>query len=230
MAENVRPYTLIRSDRKTVSIQIHEGGVIVRAPKRLAKREIDRFVADHAAWIESHLALSPVPQPLAFGDTVPLWGREVRLVPDKSRHIAPRRIPEGVLAGDTLSFPADTSSLAAAMHKWYETETRRVLLPYCHTLAESYGVADRLHAVSVTHPKKRWGSCTSAGSIRINAMLSALKPEIGAYVLTHELAHLLHMNHSAAFWAQVEAWLPGAIGLRELLRQAERRLAAQKWG
>ena len=229
MAKNVRPYTLIRSDRRTVSIQIHEGCVIVRAPKRLAKREIDRFVADHAAWIESHLALSPVPQPLAFGDTVPVWGREARLVPDDTRRTTPRRIPEGILSGDTLSFPADTPSLAAAMRKWYETETKRVLLPFCYTLAERYGVADRLQAVSVTHPKKRWGSCTSAGSIRINAMLSALEPEIGEYVLTHELTHLLHMNHSAAFWAQVEAWLPDAVELRNRMRRVEVRLAAQKW-
>lgn len=41
MAENVYPYTLIRSDRRTISIQIRAGEVIVRAPKRLAKREID---------------------------------------------------------------------------------------------------------------------------------------------------------------------------------------------
>ncbi len=229
MAENIRPYTLIRSDRRTVSIQIHEGCVIVRAPKRLAKREIDRFVADHAAWIETHLALSPAPKPLAFGDTVPVWGRETRLVPDDTRRTTSRRIPEGTLSDGTLSFPADTPSLAAAMRKWYETETKRVLLPFCYTLAERYGVADRLQAVSVTHPKKRWGSCTSAGSIRINAMLSALEPEIGAYVLTHELAHLLHMNHSAAFWAQVEAWLPDAVELRNRMRRAEVRLAAQKW-
>lgn len=229
MAENVRPYTLIRSDRKTVSIQIHEGCVIVRTPKRLAKREIDRFVADHAAWIETHLALSPAPKPLAFGDTVPVWGREVRLVPDDTRRTTSGRIPEGTLSDGTLSFPADTPSLAAAMRKWYETETKRVLLPFCYTLAEKYGVADRLQAVSVTHPKKRWGSCTSAGSIRINAMLSALEPEIGAYVLTHELAHLLHMNHSAAFWAQVETWLPDAVELRNRMRRAEVRLAAQKW-
>ena len=229
MAENVRPYTLIRSDRKTVSIQIHEGCVIVRAPKRLAKRDIDRFVTDHAAWIESHLVFSPVPKPLAFGDTVPVWGREARLVPDDMRRTTPRRIPEGTLSDGILSFPADTPSLVAAMRKWYETETKRVLLPFCYTLAERYGVAERLQAVSVTHPKKRWGSCTSAGSIRINAMLSALEPEIGAYVLTHELTHLLHMNHSAAFWAQVEAWLPDAVELRNRMRRAERRLAAQKW-
>lgn len=229
MADYILPYTLIRSDRRTISIQIREGEVIVRAPERMAMREIDRFVLAHTAWIESHLALSPVPRPLSFGDTVPVWGCEVRLTPDPARHTIPHRIPEGILAGDTLSLPADTPSLAAAMRKWYETETKRVFLPLCQALAEKYGVADRWKAVSVTHPRKRWGSCTSAGSIRLNAMLSAMDPAIGAYVVTHELAHLLHMNHSASFWAQVGAWMPEYRERLDGLRQAERRLAGQKW-
>ena len=229
MADYILPYTLFRSDRRTISIQIREGEVIVRAPKRLAKREIDRFVAAHTTWIESHLAFSPIPMPLSFGDTVPIWGREVCLTPDPARSTTPHRIPEGFLAGDTLSFPLDTPSPAAAMRKWYETETERVLVPLCRSLAEKYGVADRLRSLSVTHPKKRWGSCSSNGSIRLNAMLSAMEPEIGTYVLTHELAHLRHMNHSTAFWTQVETWLPDAGALRERLRQAERRLAKQKW-
>lgn len=229
MAKNICPYTLIRSDRRTVSIQIAAGEVIVRAPRRLAKREIDRFVTSREAWIQKHLAVSPIPKLLSFGDTVPIWGREVRLAEDHARHTIPHRIPEGILSCDTLSFPADTPSLAAAMHTWYESETKRVLLPLCSSLAEKYGVADRLKAVSVTHPKKRWGSCSSGGSIRIHAMLSAMAPEIGAYVITHEMAHLLHMNHSAAFWNEVETWLPETAELREKLRQAERRLAEQKW-
>ena len=135
MADYILPYTLIRSDRRTISIQIRAGEVIVRAPKRLAKWEIDRFVAVHTTWIESHLDLSPVPMPLSFGDTVPIWGREVRLTPDSARSTTPHRIPEGFLAGDTLSFPLDTPSPAAAMRKWYETEPERVLVLLSRSLA-----------------------------------------------------------------------------------------------
>ena len=60
-------------------------------------------------------------------------------------------------------------------------------------------------------------------------MLAAADPETGKYVLTHEIAHLFHMDHSAAFRAQVEAWLPEWKNLRTALRMTEKRLAGQKW-
>ena len=50
-------YTLIKSDRKSIALQIKNGEIIVRAPKRMKKREIDSFVDAHIAWIEEHLAL-----------------------------------------------------------------------------------------------------------------------------------------------------------------------------
>ena len=52
-------YTLVRSNRKTLCVSITpEGEVIVRAPQRLAKREIDRFVAAHAEWIAAHVEMA----------------------------------------------------------------------------------------------------------------------------------------------------------------------------
>lgn len=44
-------YTLIKSDRKTVSLQIRDGETIVRTPKKMKKKDIDRFVCEHADWI-----------------------------------------------------------------------------------------------------------------------------------------------------------------------------------
>ena len=56
-------YTLIRSDRRTISIRITPDGVQVRAPRRAAKAEIDRFVESKRSWIEAHLAKRPPSQP-----------------------------------------------------------------------------------------------------------------------------------------------------------------------
>ena len=60
---NSFPYTLIRSDRKSIGIRITADGVVVRAPKRLPAAEIDRFVQSKRNWIETHLAKIPAPQP-----------------------------------------------------------------------------------------------------------------------------------------------------------------------
>ena len=57
--ENPIPYRLIRSDRKSIGIQITADGVIVRAPKRLSAAEIDRFVQSKRSWIEAHLSKIP---------------------------------------------------------------------------------------------------------------------------------------------------------------------------
>lgn len=67
-----------------------------------------------------------------------------------------------------------------------------------------------LHPRSVTYrnQKSRWGSCSSQGRINLNWRLIAFRPEIQDYVLVHELAHLVHQNHSKNFWALVALYIP----------------------
>jgi len=64
-----------------------------------------------------------------------------------------------------------------------------------------------------------WGSCSSQGVVRLNWRLVQAPPAILDYVIAHELAHLLHMNHSKAFWAEVERLYPGWQGARQWLKQ-----------
>ena len=83
-------YKLIRSDRRSIGIQIMAEGVVVRAPKGLSAAEIDRFVQSKRAWIESHLAKVPTAQPKFSGEEIHRLADEaLKVIPERVRHFAP---------------------------------------------------------------------------------------------------------------------------------------------
>ena len=73
--------------------------------------------------------------------------------------------------------------------------------------------------ISVRNMTSRWGSCSGNGNISLNIHLLDVEPELFEYVLIHELSHLYHMNHSAAFWAQVAKYCPDYQKRRAALRK-----------
>ena len=84
------PYTLIRSDRKSIGIQITADGVVVRAPKRLSAAEIERFVQSKRSWIEGHPSKIPAPQPKFTQEEIEALARKaLTVIPDRVRHFAP---------------------------------------------------------------------------------------------------------------------------------------------
>lgn len=75
--------------------------------------------------------------------------------------------------------------------------------------------------IFVRNMSSRWGSCSSNGNISLNVYLLDVEPELFEYVLIHELSHLYHMNHSAAFWEQVAKYCPDYKEKRARLRKYE---------
>lgn len=102
---------------------------------------------------------------------------------------------------------------------WLTSETESVLRELVPKWTKT--LALRPHSVTVRLAKTRWGSCTSRGDLYFNSRVAMLSPDVAQYLVVHELCHLKRMDHSAAFWAEVEAALPGARALRAKLRQEE---------
>lgn len=79
-----------------------------------------------------------------------------------------------------------------------------------------------INRIAIKEQKTRWGSCSSKGNLNFNWKLVLMPERIQDYVVVHELAHRKQMNHSEAFWKEVELVLPDYKERRQWLREQER--------
>ncbi len=226
LGEEVVPYVIERSRarRKTIAIRLEpDGTLLVRAPMRTPAAEIETALALREGWItraRSAFALLPPLQPLAERTTLHYLGVEVpavdgfpstpdfRLVSNVRRR---KRAVERNEAGD-----------ASALIAWYRAAAAHFLPPQVAHRAETMGRQPK--SVVISRQKHAWGSCGRDGEIRLSYRLMMLRPELIDCVIVHELCHLVHHNHSAAFWAEVARWQPDYKRLRAELKTAGIRL------
>lgn len=202
-------YQLIRSNRRTLSICVdREGALVVRAPLRMALREIEAFIAQKQDWIRQKQALAHSRERFVLQDGAALPWLEGTL---SVRFTAVRRAEE---TDGLLLLPAANPAQAAL--QWRKKRAEELLLPRVADWAEITG----LHPASITftNARKRWGSMSSQGALRLNAALLHCPRECWDYVIVHELCHMLHPDHSPAFHARVRSFLPEADRIRAQMK------------
>lgn len=168
-----------------------------------------------------------MPRTYDDGEIWPYRGREVvlrivdRLPPPVED--APLRRNAVALApeGDVLLLAENSAERRVlCLRQWYTAETENLARALVPRWAKAIRVRPRL--VDVGPAKTRWGSCSHTGRIFLNARLAMLSDPVAEYVVVHELCHMKEMNHSQAFWNEMETALPGAAALRKKLREEER--------
>jgi predicted metal-dependent hydrolase len=216
-------FDIIRSRRKTIAVEItKEGGILVRAPLKLARREVLAFVHQNRDWISRKLARARelqeerAPRQFGEGEVFPFMGEQHCL-----RYVAGgeylRKENGEFLLG------ADLSSRAGDLFRtWYRARAREILEHRVAQFALQMGLTCR--SVRITDAKGRWGSCNAAGGLNFAWRLVMAPRPVIDYVIVHELAHLVEMNHSRRFWARVGRILPDYAQRRKWLRENEHLL------
>jgi predicted metal-dependent hydrolase len=181
------------------------GTVTLVLPIGVRQTEAEAFLVAHAGWLESRLAR--VPEKLAF---VPDAGVPYRGVEHRIRHRPAGRTAQrrGVVwleqaaDGPELHIAGPAEHLPRRLTDWLKAEARRDLATRARLHAAQLG--RQVGRVTVRDTRSRWGSCSSKGDLSFCWRLILAPDFVIDYVVAHEAAHLVEMNHSIRFWRLVD--------------------------
>jgi predicted metal-dependent hydrolase len=204
-------YLLKRSQqRRSIMLSVDEHGLTVSAPWRSSERRIAGVIRDAEEWVLKKLDVwSAFParnQSWIQGDNVRYLGRDLSLHLTMDTGATLASLQDGDRLHISLADPAHKDSVKAAVVKWYRRHAQSNFSGRIGELAPRLDLsAPRLFLSSA---RTRWGSCNAKREVRLNWRLIQAAQSTIDYVVVHELAHLIEMNHSRSFWKLVASVCP----------------------
>jgi predicted metal-dependent hydrolase len=182
--------------RKTISIYVKDGAVVVRAPHRVSDQIIHDLIAERDHWIQAQVQKQqnqPLPAaPKTYwqaGEAVPFLGEPHFLSQNHSKQ---------------------------ELYLWYRKQAKAILTER----TDYFATEMNLHPtkVIVKTQKARWGSCSHDNVIRFNWKVIQAPLDLIDYLIVHELAHIQEKHHGPAFWNLVTRFIPDAVQKRKDLQ------------
>lgn len=213
-------YTLRRSSRRSIGFLVNETGLRVTAPRRSSLFSIEKAIEEKQKWILSKLDFYRYNRPVQtapihwdHGALVPYLGKKLPL----ETIVGTGKTPVFKIENDALLvYQSDNSKpLGLTLKNWLVQQARDILSNRLSLQAKRMNIP--FSSFSVSNARTRWGSCSIKRHIRLNWRLVHCDVALIDYVVIHELAHCLEMNHSRRFWNIVETYYPDYKNARKQL-------------
>jgi predicted metal-dependent hydrolase len=213
---------LDRARRMTMRLAPDGAEVRISIPKWGRTAEALQFAASRRAWLERQLAILPAPTTIAPGTTIHYRGEPLTV-----RHeLSAKRRP--CLHNGELLVGGPVTAIEARLRRWLENEARSLL---AIDLSDYCTRANRpTPRLTLSNARRRWGSCAADGAIRINWRLIMAPDFVRRSVVAHEVAHLLHFDHSPAFHACLAELFEGEVATANAWLKREGRGLYQPFG
>lgn len=206
----ILPDKIVRSNRRTFGLEINaKGELIVRIPAKANAKEITKLLEEKKDWILKNKAkIQSKVQEKAIrnyedGEEFLFLGKEYKLeYVEKSKTLIHFE-PEVHKIYINQKYKQYTPHL---LEKWYKINAKNILSQRTMLFASMHKL--KVLQIKINSANTRWGSCSSKGNINYSWRLIMAPTKVIDYVIYHELAHLVHHNHSDRFWAKVEEMMP----------------------
>jgi predicted metal-dependent hydrolase len=177
--------------------------VRISLPPWVPAHEAVAFAQARSDWLTAQAARLPVAQPLQPGSVIAYRGTPVTVAWNAKAARRPQLIDNRIVLG------GPEAGLGTRLARWLESEARRVL---ASDLADYCARAHRpVPGLALSRARRRWGSCAANGTIRINWRLIMAPDAVRRSVVAHEVAHLVHFDHSPAFHACLADIFEGSV-------------------
>lgn len=198
-----------RARRFTLKVRAATRDAVLTIPSRATLRAAHSFAERHAAWLGERLQALPRSVPFAVGSVIPFRGDMVAIVDGPGL----RRMAYL----DTAAGPEGGSRPVLRVSGTARDQHRRVVAFLQRAARDDIEAAVARHAAAVGRTvdtitlrdtRTRWGSCSSRGHLSFSWRLVMAPPYVLDYLAAHEVAHLVHLDHSAAYWAVARSLVP----------------------
>jgi len=198
-----------RARRISLRVSGLDGKVSLTLPRYASLREAQDFLRQKEHWIRKHLAKRPEVELAGVGATVPVEGEDRQIVEHSGKRV--------LLHPGLLLVPEGADRAPVRVKAFLKTMARDRLADASERYAEPMSLVYK--RLTLRDTRSRWGSCSSEGNLMYSWRLIMAPPSVLDYVAAHEVAHLVHMDHSPAFWGVVERLMPSYQAPRKWLRQ-----------
>lgn len=214
-------YILVRSQRKTASIYIErDGSVSVLVPEKLTNEQVEELLESKRKWIYTNLAewrdlnARKVQRDYVNGEGFLYLGRSYRLklVPDLTE---PLTLKDGYFCLRTVIGSVPDGD--AAFKEFYRAKGAERIPPRVAYFQTQLDVQP--NSIKVIDLQHNWASCTPEGNLNFHWKWMMAPLRVIDYIVVHKLVHLIHPNHTEAFWNELDKVMPDFQERKDWLRE-----------
>lgn len=211
---------IVKSKRrkKTVSLKVKDKIVTVYAPSNTSDKFIHNFLSEHKDWVNKQLSTQVTKLPIQQKTSILYFGNRVNL-----KFIKGTKKSYFNSLNNTIYIYLKGNNYKNALLKFLKAELKNYIINYITNYINK--IEGNYKKITIKNVTSLWGSCSKANNLNFNFRLIFTPKPIINYVIAHEVAHIVHKNHSKKFWNLVENLYPNYKEAKKFINKNSQKIS-----